>query len=196
VLHLLLTAAFLMVGTRGSVLIVEIRDRNDQPVAGAVVRFAIRNGRARFSGARNLTVFTNAAGRAAATGLVPTGNGVLQIGASAAFQRQTAAVTIAQTNVMTLAQAAAVSGCCPARTCARTAAGRSGPISPAPDRSSTMSRFADARATASRLFAVVAVAAHQGALASSRRRQAPPCASSSSKARMPAGIWQHARVSC
>jgi hypothetical protein len=43
-----------------------------------MVRFAIRNGRATFSGARNLTVVTNAAGRAAATGLVPTGNGALQ----------------------------------------------------------------------------------------------------------------------
>jgi hypothetical protein len=75
-----------------------------------VVRFAIRNGRATFSGARNLSVVTNAAGRAAASGLVPTGNGALQIGATAAFQGQTAAVTIAQTNVMTLAQAAAVSG--------------------------------------------------------------------------------------
>ena len=82
-------------------------DRNDQPVAGAVVRFAISNGRASFSGARTLTVTTNAAGRAAATGLTPTGGGAVQIGASAAFQGQTAAVTIAQTNVMTAAQAAA-----------------------------------------------------------------------------------------
>jgi hypothetical protein len=90
--------------------VVEVRDRNDQPVVGAVVRFAIRNGHATFSGARNLSVVTNAAGRAAASGLVPTGNGALQIGATAAFQGQTAAVTIAQTNVMTLAQAAAVSG--------------------------------------------------------------------------------------
>jgi hypothetical protein len=48
--------------------LVEIRDRNDQPVAGAVVRFAIRNGRATFGGTRNLTVVTNAAGRAAAVG--------------------------------------------------------------------------------------------------------------------------------
>jgi hypothetical protein len=89
--------------------VVEVRDRNDQPIAGVVVRFAIRSGHATFSGARNLTVVTNATGRAAAAGLMPTGNGALQIGASAAFQGQTAAITIAQTNVMTLAQAAAVS---------------------------------------------------------------------------------------
>lgn len=88
--------------------VVEVRDRNNQPVAGAVVRFAIRNGRATFAGARNLTAATNAAGRAVATGLTPTGSGAVQISASAAFQGQTAALTIAQTNVMTAAQAAQV----------------------------------------------------------------------------------------
>src|SRR5262249_54121212 len=98
--------------------VVEVRDHNDQPMAGVLVRFAIRNGHATFNGARNLSVVTNAAGRAAATGLVPTGNGALQIGATAAFQGQTAAVTIAQTNVMTPAQAAAVSGA-PVRRVAR-----------------------------------------------------------------------------
>lgn len=89
--------------------VVEIRDRNDQPVAGAVVQFAIRNGRATFNGARTLSVTTNAAGRAVAAGLTPTGSGTLQIGASAAFQGQTAAATIVQSNVMTVAQAAAAS---------------------------------------------------------------------------------------
>jgi hypothetical protein len=88
--------------------VVEVRDRNDQPVAGAVVRFAIQGGRATFNGARTLTVTTNAAGRAAVAGLTPTGSGALQISASAAFQGQTAAVTIAQTNVMTAAQAAQI----------------------------------------------------------------------------------------
>lgn len=42
--------------------VVEVRDRNDQPVAGAVVSFAIRGGRATFNGARTLSVATNAAG--------------------------------------------------------------------------------------------------------------------------------------
>lgn len=87
--------------------VVEVRDRNNLPVSGAVVRFAISSGRASFSGARTLTVTTNAAGRAVATGLTPTGSGALHIGASAAFQGQTAVATIAQTNVMTVAQAAA-----------------------------------------------------------------------------------------
>ncbi len=90
--------------------IVEVRDRNDQPVAGAVVRFAIQGGRASFGGAQTLTVTTNLAGQAVATGLTPTASGALQISATAAFQGQTAAaVTIAQTNVMTAAQAVAVS---------------------------------------------------------------------------------------
>jgi len=90
--------------------VVEVRDRNDQPVAGAVVRFAIQGGRASFKGVRVLSVTTDVAGRAVASGLTPTASGALQISASAAFQGQTAAaVTIAQTNVMTAAQAAAVS---------------------------------------------------------------------------------------
>ena len=89
---------------------VEVRDRNNQPVAGAIVRFAIQQGRGTFAGARTLSVTTNAAGRAVAAGLTPTGSGALQIGASATFQGQTAIATITQTNVMTAAQAAAASG--------------------------------------------------------------------------------------
>ena len=88
--------------------IIEVRDRNDQPVSGAVVRFAIQRGRASFDGARTLTVTTNAAGRATATGLTATGRGALQIAASAAFQGQTAAVSIAQTAVMTAAEASSI----------------------------------------------------------------------------------------
>ncbi len=90
--------------------VIEVRDRNDQPVAGAVVNFVIRSGRATFSGARTLSVTTNAAGRAAAAGFAPTGSGALQISTTAVFQGQTAAtVTISQTTVQTAAQAAAVS---------------------------------------------------------------------------------------
>ena len=90
--------------------IVEIRDRNNQPVAGATVRFTINGGRATFNGARTITLTTDATGRATVTGLTPTGSGVFQITASAAFQGQTAAVTIAQTNVLTAAQAASAAG--------------------------------------------------------------------------------------
>lgn len=90
--------------------VVEVRDRNNQPVAGVAVRFAITRGRATFNGARVISVATNTAGRATAAGLTPTGAGTLQISATAALQGQTAAATIVQTNVMTAAQAAAASG--------------------------------------------------------------------------------------
>lgn len=86
--------------------VVEVRDRNGQPVSGAIVTFSVRSGRAAFNGARTISVATNAAGRAAATGLAPTGAGALQIGASAAFEGQTAVATIVQTNVLTAAEAA------------------------------------------------------------------------------------------
>ena len=49
--------------------VVEVRDRNDQPVAGAVVRFAIRGGKGTFGGPNTVTVTTNGAGRAAVTTL-------------------------------------------------------------------------------------------------------------------------------
>src|SRR5215471_18475513 len=79
--------------------IVEVRDRNDQPVSGAVVTFAIRSGRATLGGSRTLSITTNATGRAMASSLTPTGTGALKISATAAFQGQTTtAVTIAQTN--------------------------------------------------------------------------------------------------
>jgi hypothetical protein len=90
--------------------VVEVRDRNDQPVSGALVRFAVSHGRATFNGARTLAATTNAAGRAAAAGLTPTGTGVLQISASATFQGQTVAVTIAQTNVLSAAAASGAAG--------------------------------------------------------------------------------------
>ncbi len=85
--------------------VIEVRDRNDQPVSGAVVKFAISKGKASFDGARTLSVTTNAAGRATATGFTATAKGTLQIATSAAFQGQTAAATIAQTTVATAAEA-------------------------------------------------------------------------------------------
>lgn len=90
--------------------IVEIRDRNNQPIAGATVRFSIQGGRATFNGARMISLTSDAAGRAAVTGMTPTGSGAFQITASAAYQGQTAAVTIAQTNVLTAAEAAGATG--------------------------------------------------------------------------------------
>src|SRR5258705_11394595 len=46
--------------------IIEVRDRNDQPVAGVVVTFGIRRGGARFAnGARQMIATTDPSGRAA-----------------------------------------------------------------------------------------------------------------------------------
>lgn len=85
--------------------IVEVRDRNNLPVSGATVTFSIGQG-ASFGGQSTLTVVTNAAGQATATGLSPTAAGAIQIQATATFQGQTAVATIAQSNVMTAAEVA------------------------------------------------------------------------------------------
>lgn len=56
-----------------------------------------------------MTITTNAAGRAAMAALNPVNPGTFQIQVQAAFQGQTAAAAITQTNVMTAAQAATAS---------------------------------------------------------------------------------------
>ena len=87
--------------------LVEVRDRNNNPVAGAVVTFTIQSGNtaAIAGGAQTLSVTTNAAGRAVMAALNPVNPGTFQIQVQAAFQGQTAAAAITQTNVMTAAQA-------------------------------------------------------------------------------------------
>ena len=87
--------------------IVEVRDRNNLPVAGASVTFTIGGGNnATFAGGlRTLTVTTNAAGRAAAGTLNPLASGSFQINVQAVSQGQTATATITQSNVPTAAQA-------------------------------------------------------------------------------------------
>lgn len=87
--------------------IVEIRDRNNLPVAGASVTFSVGGSGASFGTGSTLTVVTNAAGQATAAGLTPTAAGALQINVTAAFQGQVASAAIAQTNFATAAQAAA-----------------------------------------------------------------------------------------
>ncbi len=86
--------------------IVEVRDRNNLPVSGVAVTFSIGGQGASFGGASTLTVVTNAAGQATAAGLTPTATGAIQISATATFQGQTAIATIAQSNVLTAAEAA------------------------------------------------------------------------------------------
>lgn len=87
--------------------VIEVRDANNLPVAGASVTFSVRTAGATFgNGVPTLSVVTNAAGQAAATGLTPTAAGALEIQAAASFQGQVATALITQTNVATAAAAA------------------------------------------------------------------------------------------
>jgi hypothetical protein len=87
--------------------IVEVRDQNNLPVGGATVTFTIQGANTAVfaGGSPTLTVTTNAAGRAIAAAVNPLSSGSVQIQAAAAFQGQTAAATITQTNVLTASQA-------------------------------------------------------------------------------------------
>jgi len=92
--------------------LIEVRDRNNNPVAGAMVKFAIQGGKsAAFQGgATTMSVATNAAGQAVATGLTPLTTGAVNISVEAAFQGQVVTAAITQVNVMTAAEAAAAAG--------------------------------------------------------------------------------------
>lgn len=83
--------------------VVEVRDRNNKPLAGASVVFLLPSngpGGAFANGAQSLTVQTNAAGRAVATGLQPNQlTGEFQIQVEARFENQTGRATIRQRNV-------------------------------------------------------------------------------------------------
>jgi hypothetical protein len=87
--------------------LIEVRDRNNLPVAGATVTFTIGGGSpAAFAGgAQTFTITTNAAGQAAAGGFNVLGNGAVQIQVQAAYQGQIATAAISQTNVATAAAA-------------------------------------------------------------------------------------------
>jgi hypothetical protein len=88
--------------------LVEVRDRNNLPVAGASVTFTIGGGgqgAAFAGGAQTLTVTTNAAGQAAASGLNALSSGAVQIQVQAAYQGQIATAAISQTNFATAAAA-------------------------------------------------------------------------------------------
>ena len=89
--------------------LVEVRDRNNNPVSGAMVTFAVQGGRAAAfqGGATTMTIATNAAGQAVATGFTPLTAGAVNISVEAAFQGQVVTAAITQVNVMTAAEAAA-----------------------------------------------------------------------------------------
>lgn len=87
--------------------VVEVRDDNDQPVAGVLVRFAARvRGGAPVNGLSSLSATTDAAGRATVPAFAPSSAGPLQIDVTAISGEQTATVTINQTTYETAADAA------------------------------------------------------------------------------------------
>jgi hypothetical protein len=87
--------------------VVEVRDRNDLPVAGASVVFLIGGGGARFANnATSVTVATDAGGRATATGMKAIGKGVVRVQVQATYQGETATATVTQTNFAGVAEAA------------------------------------------------------------------------------------------
>ena len=88
--------------------VVEVRDRNDLPVSGASVVFLLGEGGTATlnAGLSQVALTTNALGQAAVT-VNPIASGGVQLQVSAAFQGQTAAAAITQTNLATAAQAAA-----------------------------------------------------------------------------------------
>ena len=93
--------------------IIEVRDRDDRSVAGAVVRFQIRRGlrnrlSAAFGGGRDeLRTLTDSAGRARASGLTPLEAGRFEIEVQVSHQGQSATTTIRHTNFSSAAQARA-----------------------------------------------------------------------------------------
>ena len=91
--------------------LIEVRDRNNAPVAGATVTFTIGGGQpAAFAGGvQTLTVTTNAAGQAAASGFNVLGPGAVQLQVQAAYQGQIATAAISQTNFATAAAASQAS---------------------------------------------------------------------------------------
>jgi hypothetical protein len=91
--------------------LVEVRDVNNQPVAGASVRFTIggdAQSAAFEGGARTATAMTDALGRAASSNLNLLGPGSYQIQVQASYRGATATTTLGQTVVATAAGAAAI----------------------------------------------------------------------------------------
>lgn len=93
--------------------VVEVRDKNNLPVAGAYVTFTTPSHGASgifLNGSRSVTLVTDSAGRAAVTGLQPVDTGSFNISVSASFHGQIAQATISQTNYLTSAATGGSSG--------------------------------------------------------------------------------------
>lgn len=90
--------------------VVQVCNKNNEPVAGAAVTFRSPNngpGTLFLNGSHSMTVMTDSAGRAGVVGMKPAGTGAFQMSVSASFHGQIALTTIAQANYATVAEAAA-----------------------------------------------------------------------------------------
>ena len=88
--------------------LVEVRDRNDLPVAGALVRFLLGEGGTATlnAGLSQVALTTNALGQAAVA-VNPIAAGAVELSVSATFGGETATAAIVQANFATAAEAAA-----------------------------------------------------------------------------------------
>jgi hypothetical protein len=88
--------------------VVEVRDKNNLPVANAYVAFSAPESGAHVifaHGSLTYTTVTDSTGRATIHIMKAVGQGAFKIGVRASFQGQTATTAIAQTNYLTLAAA-------------------------------------------------------------------------------------------
>lgn len=93
--------------------VVEVRDRNNAPVAGASVAFLLPQygpGGTFANGSKMMTMVTDSTGRATAGGIQPSGTGAFKINVTASHQGQSASTAISQTNQMAAAAAGGMSG--------------------------------------------------------------------------------------
>ncbi len=93
--------------------IVEVRDQNHKPVAGAIVSFTLPNTGpgGTFANGKLLMVTTNQAGRAAATSFHANSlTGSFNIRVTASYQGHVATATLTQTNAVAAAVAGAAGG--------------------------------------------------------------------------------------
>jgi len=90
--------------------VVEVRDKNNLPVSGAAVLFALpASGPSGVfaNGATTITVVTDSAGRATVTGLQPVGTGSFNISVTAHAAGHSGSISIKQTNIAEAAVGAA-----------------------------------------------------------------------------------------
>ena len=92
--------------------VVEVRDKNNNPVSGAAVTFSTPTHGASglfLNGSHSITLATDSAGRAAVTSFQPVGTGSFHIAVSASLNGQIASATIAQSNLLTATAASGAS---------------------------------------------------------------------------------------